>query len=538
MKEKLKVMKVPDSGDTSDRGQDSIDSTMKPQDNKKDSIEDRESTQVGIKKGESILGIGGGKVCPPIVGAPADYVVHFEENDRLNPQNFSAVKKLIIVGSVLSACFTSTFGSAVLSEATTMILEEFHVGVEVSTLCTSLFVLGYASGPVLWGPLSEVFGRKVVLIPTCFIYAALTFAVATAKDIQTLIICRFFSGFVSAAPMVIVAAILADVFDHKSRGNAVTLFAMILFGGPMLAPIINGFIVRNHNLGWRWCGYVTGIICCLSLVMTIFFYEETHPGVVLSRKAKCIREKTGNWAVFAEHDNSSLSPNEIVLKAITRPLRMLFLEPILTLITIYNSFIFGLLYLLLTAIPYVYGSSGYGFGQGVSLLPYISTILGVEAGGLINFAFDKRYLKIMSQKGKLVPEERLISMIVGGIVFPIGLFWLAWSGQYPDKVHWIVPTLALFPVGTGLICIFLPSLSYLIECYLPYAASAMSANTMVRYAFGAAFPLFSRQMFVNLNVNWGTSLLGFTSLLLLPVPLLFYRYGKALRTRSQYSLKD
>lgn len=483
--------------------------------------------------------MGGNRPYPPKVGDPAAYVVLFDgPNDTTNPKNYSSRRKLVLMFAVMATCFTSTFGSAVLSEAIVEILEDFNVGLEVSTLCTSLFVLGYAAGPVLWGPLSDVFGRKLILIPTTFIYLVLNFAVATAKDIQTIILCRFFSGFASAAPMVIVAAILAEVSNNANRGTFITYFAMILFGGPMLAPIINGFIVKNHSLGWRWCAYIMGIICSLTLVLLIFFYEETHNGIILSRKAQQIRKKTGNWAIYADHEGFSTSVNNIVWKAIGLPIRMLFSEPILLSITIYNSFIFGLLYLLLTMIPIIFGKTGYGFSQGVSLLPYIALILGVEVGGSVNILFEKRYLKIVKNSGRLVPEERLLPMMLGAVAFPCGLFWLSWSGHYHERVHWIIPTIGAFPIGFGLICIFLPSLSYLIECYLPYTASAVAGNTMIRYAFGAAFPLFARQMFETLNINWGGSLLGFISIILLPAPFLFHKYGELLRNKSKYCLKS
>lgn len=483
--------------------------------------------------------MGGGKPYPPIVGSPADYMVLFDgPDDPTDPQNFSSKKKGILIFVILSTCFTSTFGSSTLSEAVVEILEEYHVGLEVSTLCTSLFVLGYASGPVMWGPLSDVYGRKIILILSSFIYLTLNFAVATAKDIQTIIICRFFSGFSSAAPMVVCAAIIAEISNTSSRGNIITLFVMVLLVGPLLAPIVNGFVLKNDSLGWRWCVYLVGILSSGSLVLLVFLYPETHNGLILSQKAQVLRKKTGNWSIYAAHENSFLSFHDIITKVITLPIRMLSLEPILLSVTLYNSFIFGLLYLLLTAIPIIFGSTGYNFSQGVSLLPCIAIILGVEFGGIMNLFFDKRYLRVMKKAGKLLPEERLLPMMIGAIAFPCGLFWLAWTGQYPNKVHWIVPTVGTFFIGFGLICIFLPSLGYLVECYLPYTASAIAGNTTIRYIFGAIFPLFARQMFQKLDVNWGGSLLGFISLLLLPIPFLFYKYGNLLRDKSKYALKD
>lgn len=485
----------------------------------------------------SLPHMGGGKPYPPYIKNSDAYMVIFDENDSEFPQNFSSRKKIIYTTSILVSCFSSLYGSSVLSAASLALMEEFKIGTEVATLCTSLFVFGYASGPVMWGPLSEVQGRKIVILISIFIFTCLNFACATAKDLQTLIICRFFSGFASGAVMVIGPAVIGDLFPQRLRGNIITIFSLIIFGGPMLAPIISGFIVKNHSLGWRWCLYISGIISAFSLVLMSIFFEETHPGIILSRRAQLLRVKTENWFIYAEKDRENFSIADVVTKVITRPIHMLIVEPILLLITIYNSFVMGLVYLFLTEIPMIFGPGGYNFSDGVSLLPYLAILLGVEFGALCNLFFEKRYLKKVTTIGKLVPEERLLAMFVGAICLPCGIFWLSWAGRYSHKVHWIVPVLGNFPIGVGLICIFLPSLNYLVECYLPFVASAIAGNTVMRYFFGGVFPLFARQMFDALGIDWGGSLLGFFSVALIPMPLLFYRFGKRLRQKSKFALK-
>ena len=77
--------------------------------------------------------------------------------------------------------------------------------------------------------------------------------------------------------------------------------------------------------------------------------------------------------------------------------------------------------------------------------------------------------------------------------------------------------------------------SYLVDTYRMYSASAFAANTMTRSAVGAAFPLFTTQMYEGMGVNWASSLIGGVALLLLPMPFLFYKYGPRIRARSQFS---
>lgn len=303
----------------------------------------------------------------------------------------------------------------------------------------------------------------------------------------------------------------------------------------MLAPILGGFTVKNSALGWRWTSYFCGIVGALSFVMSIFCLEETHHPIILARRAEELRRRTGNWAIYAPHDEVSLSISEIAQNNVLRPLKMLFMEPILFLITLYNAFIYGMLYLFLTAVPLIFIGK-YGWSQGVGELPYISMLLGTLLGGVIVIWFEKRYNQAMDRNnGKPIPEERLPPMMIGGVTFTGGMFWLGWSGAFGNKVHWIVPTIGAFFVGNGLMLIFLPCFNYIIDCYLLYAASALAGNTFLRSAFGAAFPLFARQMFVNMKIQWASTLLGCLGAVMIPVPVLFYMFGRRIRASSKYA---
>lgn len=484
---------------------------------------------------EPLPPMGGGKPYPPMLPDRDPYAVAFDgPDDPEFPQNWSLLRKTVISGAVGIAALAISIGSAMFAGGSDQIMNEFHVGSTVAALGTSLYVFGFASGPVVWGPLSELYGRRAVLVPSMFGFVCFAFATGAAKDIQTIMICRFFCGFIGASPLVVAPASLADIFSAVSRGKAMVNFAMVVFGGPMLGPILGGFTAKNDTLGWRWCAYFTGFIGVLALV-AVLVVDETHTGLILARKAELLRRRTGNWGIHAPHEEISLSLSEICEKNITRPLVMLFMEPILFLITLYNAFIYGLLYLFLTAVPLIFVGN-YRFSQGVGELPYISMLIGVLIGGIMSLILDKRYARAMeANNGKPVPEERLPPMMYGSFLFAGGLFWFTWGGSYPDKVHWIVPTIGAAPIGAGLILIFLPCINYIIDCYLLFAASALAGNAFLRSAFGAAFPLFARQMFVNMKIQWAGTLLGCVGVVMIPVPFLFYKYGKQIREKSKFA---
>lgn len=480
--------------------------------------------------------MGAGKPLPPRLPDREAYLVAYDgPDDPIFPHNWLLTKKIIQCAGVGASALSVSMGSAMFSQATANIMSEYHVGETVAVLGTSLFVFGFASGPIIWGPLSELYGRKIVLVPSLFGFICFSFAVATAKDIQTVMLCRFFAGFIGAAPLVVAPASMSDIFSAALRGKAMSIFAMVLFGGPMLAPIIGGFTVKNPGLGWRWTSYFTALIGVLALIMVVFGVQESHHGLILCNKAETLRRRTGNWGISAPHEEVTLSLKEIAEKNITRPLKMLFTEPILFLISLYNAFIYGLLYLFLTAVPLIFEGE-YLFLAGVAELPYLAMLIGIIIGGFTGIFMERRFVRLLNANGgKPIPEERLVPMMVGSVVFPIGLFWLGWAGSFPEKVHWIVPTIGTVPIGAGLILLFLPSLNYIIDCYLLFAASALAGNTFLRSSFGAAFPLFAKQMFVNMQIKWAATLLGCFSACLIPVPLLFYRYGKKIRGKSKWA---
>lgn len=116
---------------------------------------------------------------------------------------------------------------------------------------------------------------------------------------------------------------------------------------------------------------------------------------------------------------------------------------------------------------------------------------------------------------------------------PIGLFWFAWTAR--SDIHWISPILSGLPFALGNLLIFMGAAGYLVDTYGALnGASSLAANGLLRYGFGAAFPLFTLQMYTALGVQWATSLLGFVSLGLLPIPWVLFRYGHRVRAMSKY----
>ena len=215
---------------------------------------------------------------------------------------------------------------------------------------------------------------------------------------------------------------------------------------------------------------------------------------------------------------------------------MLFLSPIVGLFSVYMAVVYGYLYLLFTTLSLVFESI-YHFSQGSVGL----TFLGIGVGSLIGLALfgslSDRLIQRMAKKngGETKPEYRLPPLIPGSCLIPIGLFWYGWSAQ--EHVHWIMPIIGTAFVGCGLIATFMCIQTYMVDCFTIYAASAIAANTVLRSLVGAFLPLAGPKMYQALGLGWGNSLLGFIGLAMVPITVLFYKYGERIRKSKRFQIQ-
>ena len=264
--------------------------------------------------------------------------------------------------------------------------------------------------------------------------------------------------------------------------------------------------------------------------------RETYPVVLLERKAARLRKETGNTALKSKMA-LPYTPFQLFKISIVRPLKLLVFSPIVLALSTYVAVVYGYLYLLFTTINQVFSTS-YHFSQGSVGLTYlgigIGSLFGVIIFGILS---DKllKYLTSKDPKGDQKPEYRLPPLIPGSFLIPIGLFIYGWTA---DKgVHWIAPIIGTSFVGFGLLATFMPIQTYLVDAYTIYAASALAANTILRSLVGALLPLAGRAMYQRLGLGWGNSLLGFITLAMCPIPVVFYRYGERIRKSKRFEVK-
>ncbi|CAI7621947.1 unnamed protein product [Penicillium viridicatum] len=468
---------------------------------------------------------------PPVQpnGKTSDYekgrVGWDSEEDPHNPQNFPDKRKWMILGMVSVITFLSPLASSIPAPGTSLMDSEFGVTSTIlASFSVSVFVLGFTLGPLILSPLSEIYGRQPVLNIMDVFFTLWQIGCALAPNIASLIVFRFLAGVGGSACLSVGGGVIADLFPIHQRGKANAMFTIGPLIGPVLGPLLGGFI--SQRAGWRWVYWFLLITCGVMTCVNFVVGQETNPSVLIHRKTKALRKEPGQ-----EHFQS-LYPAKtpaLVVQSIMRPLRIMS-SPILFLLALYMSFVFGLLYLIFTTTTTLFTGS-YGWPLELTGLAYLGIGIGFCAGNFtVAKISDPTVVRLTkANNGVYHPEMRLAPCLFFAPFIPISFFWYGWTAD--KHVHWIVPIIGLLPFGFGGVGIFASIQTYFIDASGAYAASAVAGLTAMRCLFGAFLPLAGPSMYSALGLGWGNSLLGFIALGLMPVPFLIYKFGTALRER-------
>lgn len=167
------------------------------------------------------------------------YAVTWINNDPRDPKGFRASAKWFYTAVSALTLFIVTLTSSGYTGGIPSMMEQLDISEELAIAGVSLYVVGFAVGPVFWGPFSEVAGRQLTHFISYSVFAAFNGGVTAAQNIETILICRFLAGSFGAASLTNAAAIVADMFSPQSRGLAMTFFSAAPFLGPVLGMTIN-----------------------------------------------------------------------------------------------------------------------------------------------------------------------------------------------------------------------------------------------------------------------------------------------------------
>lgn len=402
---------------------------------------------------------------------------------------------------------------------------------------TTGFVVFLGIGPLILAPLSEIFGRRRLYLVCFGIFLLSQVPTALSPNVAFLLTFRAISGFFGSVGIANGGGTISDMFPPSERAG---VFGWYLLGpllGPTLGPLFGGLIVQY--LGWRWLFWILTIVSGVNTLAGVFFLKETYAPVLLTRRkeeleASARQNGAGKRYRIVNQDDRPLTTRIAV--SIQRPVKILFLQPIVFVMSTYIAIIFGTTYSLWTNFQAIYGTNGYGFNTTQVGLMY----LGPGLGFLITVLFlvpriDTIYNKLTARNnGTPKPEYRLPIANVGAVLLPISLFWFAWTVE--NHVHWLVTIVATVFFGIGAISIINTTQNFYIDAFSNYAASAIAAGAVFRSLVGGIVPLGATRLFDEVGYGWGISMFGFLSVILSPAPLMFMWYGERVREKFKVNL--
>lgn len=364
-----------------------------------------------------------------------------------NPLNFTPIKKVLVTFEIFLLNSTLYTTSSIYAPAIPQITSEYHTTHSLAALGTSLSILGYATGPMLWSPLSESpqTGRNAIYILTHFTYLLLLLPIIYAPNLPTILIFRFLSSFFSSPAQATGGATIADMYTPRTRTYGLALWELSTWIGPTLGPVLSGYAVEAHN--WRWTIWALIWINGPMLLLTFCLLPETSASNILYRKAQRLRRSTGNASLKSE---TELRPQRvgkgsggIIHETLVRPWVLSFQEPICLLLNAYTALICIIFFGFLESFPLVFGRV-YSFSAGEVGLAFLGPLIGSIFATLIFviwFYFSES--KNFDSRERRKPEERFVPLMAGCFFIPASLFVFGWGAR--RGVHWIVPV-----VGSGL----------------------------------------------------------------------------------------
>ncbi|KAM4064720.1 major facilitator superfamily protein [Hirsutella rhossiliensis] len=474
----------------------------------------------------------------------ADLVQWDGPSDPENPKCWPIKRKWAAVFCVSLFTLISPMASSMVAPDLEAIGRDLDITSELKqALVLSIFVAAFALGPLLWGPLSELYGRVIIIQTSNVVFLLFNLGCGLARTGSQMIAFRFLAGIGGSAPLAIGGGLLSDLFAAEERGRAISVYSLMPLLGPAVGPIAGGWIAERTS--WRWVFYSTTIACGVIQAAGLLFLQETYAPVLLHRKKRLLMKETGNAALRTEYDDddeggggSHRTLARTLAVALTRPFRLLATQPIVQMLSLYMMYLYGMLYLVLSTFPALWATK-YHESTGIQGLNYISLGIGFFLGAQVCAPLQDRIYVALKRRyvpdgGPGRPEFRVPMMVPGAVLVPAGLLIYSWTAE--AGTHWIGPNVgaALYAAGTiiGFQCVQ----GYIVDSYTRYAASAVGAITVLRSLAGFGFPLFAPAMYAALGYGRGGTVLAACAVAVgWPSPLLLWVYGARLRAKSKFS---
>ncbi|CRK21245.1 Efflux pump atB like protein [Verticillium longisporum] len=409
-----------------------------------------------------------------------------------SPLQWPQHRKHLVLALSCAATFLTAYTSGSYSPPVAAMAEDLGSSNIAMIAGITTFCIGFALSPMVLAPISEIYGRRIVLVPSGITYVAFQAVCSVMPNLAGMLIARLFVGIGGAVFSSVIGGIIADMWTKDTRNTPMALFSgSVLAGtgaGPLLAAVMMSRI-GNKTLAWKWVFWHQVIVDAVLVVLIVFFLDESRGSVLLSRKAKVLNEwyealedagvygchfeepeilsdssdmtTSGSdeklascqwtaadqpsrtitttvrlrWLVKEDEERASLA--QLMKTSMIRPFHLLVAEPVVFFFSLWCAFAWAVLYCTFGTIPLAFSrvrglnmeQSGYFFG---------SMIVGACVGTIVSI-YQDRLLAL--------PQWRTDSPVETH-----SAFWLLMRRRFPaeapeSRLYFTCLTATFLPVG-------------------------------------------------------------------------------------------
>ncbi|KAE8415616.1 major facilitator superfamily domain-containing protein [Aspergillus pseudocaelatus] len=442
---------------------------------------------------------------------------------------FDKRQKWLLVAIVSTAATFSGFASNIYFPALPTIADDLGVSLELVNLTVTSYLIFQGLAPSLWGPVSDVKGRRIAYICTFIVFLGACIGLALSKNYATVIVLRCLQSTGSASTIAIGSGVIGDITTRAERGGFMGIFQAGLLVPVAVGPVIGGALAGS--LGWHSVFWFLTIYCGVFLALLIALLPETLRSVVangstmpsnpLTRYPLSIYQRTTKVQWKIEDDSDASRPAARKRIDLTGPLRMLITKhaaPIILFLAIY----YAVWQMSITAMSSLF-EDRYGLGETQIGLTFIANGVGSMIGTLVT----GKILNIDYQRVKEnyesslhaeaandgpsneddfpIEKARLRLVPVFSILQCLSILLFGWTIQYPDRVHIAVPIVSTFITGWTAVSTQSIIMTYLVDIFPDRSAAASASLNLARCLFAAGGTSFIMPMVNGVGVGVGVA---------------------------------
>ncbi|PKS06157.1 hypothetical protein jhhlp_007474 [Lomentospora prolificans] len=429
---------------------------------------------------------------------------------------FDRRQKVIIVFLVSTAATFSGFASNIYTPALPTIAYDLNVSIELVNLSVTTYLIFQGLAPSLWGPLSDVKGRRIAYCCTFLVFLGACIGLAETKNYATLVALRCLQSAGSASTIAIGSGVIGDITTREERGGFMGIFQAGLLTPTAIGPIIGGAL--SDAFGWRSVFWFLAIYCGVFLVFLVTLLPETLRSVVgngsrvplniLAKYPLKFYQRTTKVKWTAGAESSSPGPQKHV--DVTGPFRILvtkYATPIVIFVAIY----YAVWQTSLTAVASLFKEQ-YGLSDTHIGLSFIANGVGSILGTLVTGKIlDFDYRRIKKQHESLpnadeldfpIEKARLRLVPIFSLLQCMSIALFGWTVQFPNKVHIAIPIISTFVTGGTAISMVSLATTYLVDIFPDRGAAASASINLARCLCAAASTSFIMPMVNSIGVGW------------------------------------